>query len=159
MPNKKEILLDPKDYYNTKDYAIITKSKHLTILGRASRMVIINGENIQLEHVELPSIFHRIPTGPMSIAIALILVTSASIFSYNESGFVKRTAALEAVKVGDHLYKVSFPFLGGSTVFEETLRQFQENHQLVSRSQIVILQQYILNLSSIQRNLPILNPN
>ncbi|MBI59634.1 hypothetical protein CL657_00275 [bacterium] len=52
MPNKKEILLDPKDYYNTKDYAIITKSKHLTILGRASRMVIINGENIQLEHVE-----------------------------------------------------------------------------------------------------------
>lgn len=83
---------------------------------------------IQLEHVELPSIFHRIPTGPMSIAIALILVTSASIFSYNESGFVKRTAALEAVKVGDHLYKVSFPFLGGSTVFEETLRQFQENH-------------------------------
>ncbi len=29
---------------------------------------------------------------------------------------------------GDHLYKVSFPFLGGSTVFEETLRMFKDAH-------------------------------
>ena len=33
-----------------------------------------------------------------------------------------------AEMVGDHLYKVSFPFLGGSTVFEETLRAFKAEH-------------------------------
>ena len=36
--------------------------------------------------------------------------------------------AVAAEPVGDHIYKVSFPFLGGSTVFENTLRQFKEQH-------------------------------
>ena len=36
--------------------------------------------------------------------------------------------AVAAELVGDHIYKVSFPFLGGSTVFENTLRQFKEQH-------------------------------
>ena len=35
---------------------------------------------------------------------------------------------IAAEQVGDHLYKVSFPFLGGSTVFEESIRQFKTEH-------------------------------
>ena len=64
----------------------------------------------------------------VAIAALLIVMTSASIFSYNTNCFHRRTDGLEAERVGDHLYKVSFPFLGGSTVFEETLRMFKEAH-------------------------------
>ena len=83
---------------------------------------------VRLEHVALPSIPRRIPGGAVAVGAALLLATSTSIFSHNAQGFVQRTAPLEAEKVGDHLYKVSFPFLGGSTVFEETLRQFKAAH-------------------------------
>jgi hypothetical protein len=30
--------------------------------------------------------------------------------------------------VGEDLFKVAFPFLGGSTVFEKTIEQFMEEH-------------------------------
>ena len=33
-----------------------------------------------------------------------------------------------AEKVGDNIYKVAFPFLGGSVVFEKTIEQFQNQH-------------------------------
>ena len=62
------------------------------------------------------------------VSALLVALTSASIFSYNSNCFHRRTEGLQAECVGDHLYKVSFPFLGGSTVFEETLRMFQANH-------------------------------
>ncbi len=42
--------------------------------------------------------------------------------------FTARTAALSAERVDADLYKVTFPFLGGSTVFEETLVKFLEEH-------------------------------
>ena len=64
----------------------------------------------------------------MAVGAALLLATNTSIFRHNAEGFVQRTAPLETEEVGDHLYKVSFPFLGGSTVFEETLRQFKAAH-------------------------------
>ncbi len=35
---------------------------------------------------------------------------------------------METEAVGDHLYKVAFPFLGGSTVFENTLAEFKTAH-------------------------------
>ena len=64
----------------------------------------------------------------MLLAAVLVSATTGSIFTYNTDHFSRRTAPLNAVEVGDHLYKVSFPFLGGSTVFEETLRMFKDAH-------------------------------
>ena len=64
----------------------------------------------------------------MLLAAVLVSTTTGSIFTYNSDHFSRRTAPLNAVEVGDHLYKVSFPFLGGSTVFEETLRMFKDAH-------------------------------
>lgn len=61
-------------------------------------------------------------------ALSLILITSASIFKYNENFFYRRTAAIAAEPVGEDLFKVSFPFLGGSTVFEKSIEQFKEQH-------------------------------
>ena len=72
------------------------------------------------------------PKGQRSLAVgvaaALLLITTVAIFRHNQTDFVKRSEAVAAEPVGDHIYKVSFPFLGGSTVFENTLRQFKEQH-------------------------------
>jgi len=62
------------------------------------------------------------------VAGALILTTSFSIFNYNEHFFFRRTSPIVAEPVGEDLFKVSFPFLGGSTVFEKTIEQFMEAH-------------------------------
>lgn len=62
------------------------------------------------------------------LAVALVVVTSASVFKYNTDFFYRRTAALEAEPVGDDLFKVAFPFLGGSQVFEATLAKFKQEH-------------------------------
>ena len=79
------------------------------------------------------------PTDPVSLPKAqrliagiaggvLVLVTAIAIFCHNTSDFPKRTAAIAAEPVGDHIYKVAFPFLGGSSVFENSLALFKEQH-------------------------------
>ena len=62
------------------------------------------------------------------IALLLVCATSFSVFNYNENFFIRRTAAVETVEVGENLYKVSFPFLGGSTVFEGTIEKFKNEN-------------------------------
>ena len=66
--------------------------------------------------------------GASVISIMLVLVTSVSIFNYNTNYFSRRTDAIESQKVGDNIYKVSFPFLGGSTVFEKTIDKFKKEN-------------------------------
>ncbi len=66
--------------------------------------------------------------GASAISALLILATTVSIFNYNEHFFYRRTAAIAAEYVGDDVYKVSFPFLGGSTVFEKTIENFKTDH-------------------------------
>ena len=63
-----------------------------------------------------------------TIAAALVVVTATAIFRHNASDFPLRSAAVVAEPAGDHLYKVAFPFLGGSTVFENTLAEFKAAH-------------------------------
>jgi hypothetical protein len=63
-----------------------------------------------------------------AIAAVLVAVTATAIFRNNTSDFPLRSAAVSAEPVGDHLYKVAFPFLGGSTVFENTLAEFKAAH-------------------------------
>ena len=61
------------------------------------------------------------------ISLMLVTTTCFSIFSYNYNFFSRRTNALAAQPVGENIYKVSFPFLGGS-VFEKTLDQFKSEN-------------------------------
>ena len=68
--------------------------------------------------------------------IILVSVTSISIFNYNTNYFSRRTDALDAEKVGENMYKVSFPFLGGSTVFEKSLEKFKNAHPFKSINHI-----------------------
>ncbi len=62
------------------------------------------------------------------IGFLIVSTTCFSIFDYNTNYFSRRTDALVAEKVGDNIYKVAFPFLGGSVVFEKTIEQFQNQH-------------------------------
>ena len=62
-----------------------------------------------------------------ALAGALVVVTTASVFKITRF-FYRRTAALEAEPVGEDLFKVTFPFLGGSQVFEATLAKFKREH-------------------------------
>ncbi len=66
--------------------------------------------------------------GASFVSVLLVMVTTISIFNYNTNFFSRRTDAIEAQKVGDNIYKVSFPFLGGSTVFEKTIDKFKEEN-------------------------------
>ena len=62
------------------------------------------------------------------VAGLLLLLTNASIFNYKSQAFVQRSAPIDAEVVGENLYKVSFPFLGGSTVFEKSIALFKETY-------------------------------
>lgn len=62
------------------------------------------------------------------LAIFLVIMTSVSVFDYNENFFYRRNSALNTEIVGDNLYKISFPFLGGSKVFENSLAKFKEEN-------------------------------
>ena len=62
------------------------------------------------------------------ISFLLVTTTCFSIFSYNYNFFSRRTDALTAEPVGDNIYKVSFPFLGGSMVFEKTIEKFKNEN-------------------------------
>ena len=56
------------------------------------------------------------------------ILPSAS-HNYNENYFYRRTTALPAEPVGENIYKVSFPFLGGSTVFEKSIEKFKNEQE------------------------------
>ena len=62
------------------------------------------------------------------ISFLLVTTTCFSIFSYNYNFFSRRTNALIAEPVGENIYKVSFPFLGGSVVFEKTIDKFKSEN-------------------------------
>ena len=85
-----------------------------------NRLEGVEGEELGLESKQ--------KLGAGIVALFLVIVTSLSVFDYNENFFHKRTSALETEMVGENLYKISFPFLGGSTVFEKSLAKFKEEN-------------------------------
>ncbi len=74
----------------------------------------------------------------ISILFVIILgsVTIYSIFSHNRTSFIERTQAVEAKKISDNIYKISFPFLAGSTAFENSIAKFKEENPNLSISYI-----------------------
>lgn len=70
------------------------------------------------------------------LTIMLISVTAFSIFWHNQTSFIQRTQAADAVKTDDNKYKFSFPFLAGSKAFENTLAKFLRDNPTLSISYI-----------------------
>jgi len=63
-----------------------------------------------------------------SITIVIFAVTAFSVFHHNKTSFVERTQAVNAIKIDDSKYKISFPFLAGSTAFENSIAKFKKDH-------------------------------
>ncbi len=60
----------------------------------------------------------------LAVTILLATVTSASIFYHNHTSFIQRTQAVAVEQVTEDTYKIEFPFLAGSTAFENSLEKF-----------------------------------
>lgn len=62
------------------------------------------------------------------VSLMLVIVTSVSIFDHNENYFSERTESVGSEEVGNNRYKLSFPFLGGSTAFESSIERFMNEN-------------------------------
>ena len=85
---------------------------------------------VRLEKMESPASFglSKKQLVPLVVAVSLISIgTSGAIVNHSQDNFHQRTAAIQAEEVGNDIYKVSFPFLGGSTVFEKSLELFKKD--------------------------------
>jgi len=92
-------------------------------LSLSSWVVLVRlNDSAPPDRVELPKPQRRMATVTASV---LVLITATAIFTHNRSDFHLRSDAVPAEQVGDNIYKVSFPFLGGSTVFENSIAEFK----------------------------------
>lgn len=67
------------------------------------------------------------------LIVALVgSISTFSIFKHNQTSFIERTQAVEAVKITDDKYKIEFPFLAGSTAFENSIAQFKKENPNLS---------------------------
>jgi len=89
-------------------------------------------------HIGKIQIFDRFSIGKKQVlvgaflTVALIAVTSVSIFRHNETSFIERTQAVDAIKIDSNKYEISFPFLAGSTAFENSIAKFKKDHPALS---------------------------
>lgn len=60
----------------------------------------------------------------LAATIVFALVITASIFYHNHTSFVERTQAVAVEQITEDTYKIQFPFLAGSTAFENSLEKF-----------------------------------
>jgi len=63
-----------------------------------------------------------------AITIVIFTVAAFSIFHHNQTSFVERTQAVSGIKIDNNKYKISFPFLAGSTAFENSITKFKKAH-------------------------------
>ena len=82
-------------------------------------------------HIEKIQIFDKFSIAKKQILMASALtivifsITSFSIFRHNQSSFIERTQAVNAVQIDENKYKIKFPFLAGSTSFENSISKFK----------------------------------
>lgn len=67
-----------------------------------------------------------------AFTIVLFAVTTFSIFYHNKTSFVERTQIVNAIKIDENKYKISFPFLAGSTAFENSITKFKKDNPNLS---------------------------
>jgi hypothetical protein len=63
-----------------------------------------------------------------SIAATIIF----AIFFHNNTSFIERTQAVEAIQVTENKYKIKFPFLAGSKAFENSISKFKQENPTLS---------------------------
>jgi len=79
-------------------------------------------------------IFDNFSIGKKKILLATLFVaiigaiTTFSIFRHNQTAFIERTQAVDARKITENKYKFEFPFLAGSTAFENSIEKFKKDH-------------------------------
>ena len=71
-----------------------------------------------------------------ALTIMLVALTTFSIFRHNQTSFIQRTQAVNAVKIDENKYKIEFPFLAGSKAFENSIAQFKEDNPTLNISYI-----------------------
>ena len=99
----------------------------LTIL---SWIIFIHLDKIQIfDNFSIPKKQFFIAT---TIIIIIAAVTTFSIFRNNQTSFIERTQAVNTIKIDDNKYKISFPFLAGSTVFENSIAKFKKDNPTLS---------------------------
>ena len=64
--------------------------------------------------------------------ILIAAITTFAIFWHNHTSFIERTQAVEAIKITDNKYKITFPFLAGSKAFENSIAKFKEDNPTLS---------------------------
>jgi len=62
------------------------------------------------------------------VIVSLGAVTTFSIFWHNHTSFAERTGTVKGVQITENKYKIEFPFLAGSTAFENSIKEFKEKH-------------------------------
>jgi hypothetical protein len=62
------------------------------------------------------------------LVIAITIGTTVSIFYNNHHSFIERTQAVSAERITKNKFKIQFPFLAGSTAFENSITQFKNEH-------------------------------
>jgi len=67
-----------------------------------------------------------------ALTIILIAVSAFSIFRHNQTSFIQRTETVKAIQINDNKYKFSFPFLAGSTAFENSIAKFIKDNPTLS---------------------------
>lgn len=60
--------------------------------------------------------------------VVIFAITAFSIVSHNQTSFIERTQAVNAIKIDENKYKMQFPFLAGSKAFENSMAKFKENN-------------------------------
>lgn len=99
----------------------------LTIL---SWVIFIRIDKIQIfDHFSIPK---KQFVAATAITIILVAATTFSIFKHNQTSFIQRTQAVNAVKIEKNKYKFSFPFLAGSTAFENSITKFKKENPTLS---------------------------
>jgi len=85
-------------------------------------------------HIDKIQIFDNFLIAKKQILMATVLtillfsVTAFSIFRHNQTSFIERTQAVNAVKIDENKYKIKFPFLAGSTAFENSIAKFKNSN-------------------------------
>ena len=93
-------------------------------------------------HIDKIQLFDTFSIGKKQFLASIVFVviigsvTTVSIFWHNHTSFIERTQAVEAVKITENKYKMEFPFLAGSTAFENSIAKFKEDHPDLSISYI-----------------------
>ena len=99
----------------------------ITIL---SWIIFIHLDKIQIfDNFSIPKKQFLVAT---AVTIMIVAATTFSIFRHNQTSFIERTQAVNAIKIDDNKYKISFPFLAGSTAFENSIAKFKKDNPTLS---------------------------